>query len=123
MRLHKAMSKKTKKKTKAIGKSVRRAVKRHSIATGVLTGAATAVALSTTGATKKLSEAVGSGVAGLLKVKGKRSDVIRSLKKKTGDALVRAGRSLQPDKEPQLVTTDGKVSTTTRKSAAARTAP
>jgi hypothetical protein len=116
------MSKKSKNKTKALTKAVRKAVKRHSIATGVLTGAATAVALSTTGATKRMSEAVGNGVAGLLKVKGKRNDVVRNLKKKAADALVRAGRSLQPEPEaePQLPANDGKLSTS-RKAAASRT--
>ena len=118
------MKKKTKKATKGLGKSMRKAVKRHSIATGVLTGAATAVALSTTGATKKMSEAVGTGVAGLLKAGGKRGEMFRGIRKATGDALVRAGRSLQANStssnEPQTRSTDGKTSTTTRRSAASR---
>jgi hypothetical protein len=118
------MKKKTKKAGKSLQKSVRKAVKRHSIATGVLTGAATAVALSTTGATKKMSEAVGTGMAGLLKAGGKRGEVLRGIKEATGNALVRAGRSLQPKTtaiEPEALTTDAKVSTTTRRSAASRT--
>jgi hypothetical protein len=110
------MSKKSKKATRSLAKSVRKAVKRHSIATGVLTGAATAVALSTTGATRRMSEAVGSGVAGLLKVSGKRNDVIRNLKKKTADALERAGRSLQPE----APATDAKTSNTSRRPSSAR---
>ena len=112
------MKKKSRKAAKGLGKSVRKAVRRHSIATGVLTGAATAVALSSSGATKKMSEAVGTGIAGLMKVGNKRSDVLRNLKKATGDALVRAGRSLQPQTE--IPTTDAKVSTTTRRSAGTR---
>jgi hypothetical protein len=117
------MKKKTKKATKGLGKSMRKAVKRHSIATGVLTGAATAVALSTTGATKKMSEAVGTGVAGLLKAGGRRGEMLRGLRKATADALVRAGRSLQPGTTTEAATpaTDGKTSTTTRRSAASRT--
>ncbi len=120
------MSKKTKKATKSLGKSVRKAVKRHSIATGVLTGAATAVALSTTGATTRVSEAVGTGLAGLLKAKGARTEMLRNLKKKTGDALVRAGRSLQSETTSTEAEPDApavaKVSTTTRRAAAPRTA-
>ncbi|CAN5298986.1 hypothetical protein BH20VER2_BH20VER2_16980 [soil metagenome] len=112
------MSKKSKKVTKSIVKSVRKAVKRHSIATGVLTGAATAVALSSTGATKRMSEAVGTGMASLMKAGSKRTEVLRGLKERTGNALVRAGRSLQPAKQ----TTDGKVTTTTRRSAVTRPA-
>jgi len=117
------MSKKSKKATKSLVKSVRKAVKRHSIATGVLTGAATAVALSTTGATRKLSEAVGSGAAGLLKVSSNRTQILKGLKASAGDALVRAGRSLQANttSQNQTPTTDAKISTTTRRSAAART--
>ena len=116
------MSKKSKKASKSLGKSVRKAVRRHSIATGVLTGAATAVALSTTGATRKMSEAVGTGVAGLLKVGSRRTEVLKGLRKTAGDALVRAGRSLQADTNPQpkAPATDAKVSTTTRRSAASR---
>ena len=116
------MSKKSKKATKSLGKSVRKAVKRHSIATGVLTGAATAVALSTTGATRKLSEAVGTGAAGLLKVGSKRTEMLKGLRKSAGDALVRAGRSLQANTttENETPATDAKVSTTTRRSTAAR---
>lgn len=113
------MSKKSKKASKSIAKSVRKAVKRHSIATGVLTGAATAMALSTTGATRKMSEAVGSGVAGLLKVRGRKNDVVRNLRKKTADALVRAGNSLQPNGERETTAvTDAKTSTTTTRRAA-----
>lgn len=116
------MKKKTKKAAKGLGKSVRKAVRRHSIATGVLTGAATAVALSSTGATKKMSEAVGTGVAGLLKAGGKRGEMLRSIRQATGDALMRAGRSLQPattsSTEPETPSTDAK--TTTRRSAASR---
>ena len=118
-----SMKKKTKKASKSLAKSVRKAVKRHSIATGVLTGAATAVALSSTGATQKVSEAVGTGMAGLLKASSKRGEMLRGLKKATGDVLVRAGRSLQstPAPEPEAPATDAKVSTTTRRSAASRT--
>lgn len=115
MRFIMAMKKKSKKAGKGIAKSVRKAVKRHSIATGVLTGAATAVALSTSGATKKMSEAVGTGVAGLLKAGHKRSEILSNLKNATGNALVRAGRSLQPKTESAI--TDAKVTTTTRRSA------
>ena len=111
------MKKKSKKANQSIARSVRKAVKRHSIATGVLTGAATAVALSSSGATKKMSEAVGSGVAGLLRVGSRRTQVLRGIKKATGDALVRAGRSLQPAIE---TSSDAKVTTTARRSAAAR---
>ena len=119
-RFIKAMKKKSKKAGKGIGKAVRKAVKRHSIATGVLTGAATAVALSTSGATRKMSEAVGSGVAGLLKAGNKRGEILSNLKMETGAALVRAGRSLQPKTE--MPTTDAKVTTTTRRSAAPKPA-
>ena len=112
------------KTTKRITKSVRKAVKRHSIATGVLTGAATAVALSTSGATRMMSDAVGNGVASLLKAGGKRNEIVRSLRKATADALLRAGRSLDPEEKaaPEVPTTDAKVSTTTRRSAAPRSA-
>ena len=113
-----------KKKTKSIAKSVRKAVKKHGIATGVLTGAATAMALSGTGTTRKVSEAVGSGVASLLKAGGRRNEIVANLKKKAGEALVRAGRSLdpQPEKSATAATTDGKVSTTTRRSTTPRPA-
>ncbi len=114
------MKKKSKKASKSIAKSVRKAVRRHSIATGVLTGAATAVALSTSGATKKMSEAVGTGMAGLLKAGSRRTEVLRGLKKATGDALVRAGRSLQPAVPTETPATDAKVTTTTRRSAVPR---
>jgi hypothetical protein len=71
-----------------------------------------------------MSEAVGSGVAGLLKAGGKRGEMLRSIRKATGDALVRAGKSLQPatasSTEPAISSTDAKVSTTTRRSAASR---
>ena len=110
-----------KKKTKSIAKSVRKAVKKHGIATGVVTGAATAMALSGTGATRKVSEAVGSGVASLLKAGGRRNEIVANLKKKAGEALVRAGRSLDP--APATSTTaasDGK--TTTRRSTTPRPA-
>ena len=109
-----------KKKSKAIGKSVRKAVKKHGIATGVITGAATAMALSGTGATRKVSEALGSGVASLLKAGGKRNEMIRDLKKRAADALVRAGRSLDP--QPETAATDGKNSTTRRSTASRTTA-
>ena len=114
-----------KKKTKSIAKSVRKAVKKHGIATGVLTGAATAMALSGTGTTRKVSEAVGSGMASLLKAGGRRNEIVANLKKKAGEALVRAGRSLDP--EPQksaaaAAATDAKVSTTTRRSTTPRSA-
>ena len=108
------MKKKSKKAGRGIGKSMRKAVKRHSIATGVLTGAATAVALSSTGATRKMSEAFGTGLAGLLKVGDKRSEMLSNLKKATANALVRAGRSLQPKTETS--TADAKVTTTARRS-------
>lgn len=115
------MKKKSKKANKGLAKSVRKAVKRHSIATGVLTGAATAVALSTSGATKKMSQAVGSGVAGLMKVGSRRTEVLRGLKKATGDALVRAGRSLQPAATAaETPSTDAKINTTPRRSAVPR---
>ena len=114
------MKKKSKKSGKGLAKTVRKAVKRHSITTGVLTGAATAVALSGSGATKKMSEAVGTGVASLLKASNKRSEMLSNLKKATGDALVRAGRSLQP--KPESSTTDAKITTTTRRSAAPKPA-
>ena len=114
------MSKKSKKAGKSLGKSVRKAVRRHGLATGVLTGAATMVALSRTGATKKMSEAVGTGVAGLLKASAKRGDVLRGIKKATGDVLVRAGRLLQSEtkRKPEARPTNAK--TTTRRSAASR---
>lgn len=113
-----------KKKTKSIAKSVRKAVKKHGIATGVLTGAATAMALSGTGTTRKVSEAVGSGVASLLKAGGKRNEIVANLKKKAGEALVRAGRSLDPEPEKSETTaaTDGKISTTPRRSTTPRPA-
>lgn len=113
---------KKKKATKSIRKSVRKAVKKHGIAAGVVTGAATAMALSGSGATRKVSEMVGSGVASLLKAGGKRNEIVRDLKKRAADALVRAGRSLDP--EPATSTTaaatDAKISTTTRRSATPR---
>lgn len=111
------------KTTKRLTKSVRKAVKRHSIATGVLTGAATAMALSTSGATRKMSEVVGNGMAGLLKAGGKKNQIVRNIRKATADALLRAGRSLDPEQQPsqpEVPTTDAKVSTTTRRSAAPR---
>ncbi len=114
------------KTTKRLTKSVRKAVKRHSIATGVLTGAATAMALSGSGATRKVSEVVGNSVAGLLKAGGKKNQIVRTIRKATSDALLRAGRSLNPEPqaavEPEVPTTDAKVSTTTRRSAAPRSA-
>src|SRR3712207_3916838 len=114
------------KTTKRLTKSVRKAVKRHSIATGVLTGAATAMALSGSGATRKMSEVVGNGVAGLLKAGGKRNEIVRKVRKATADALLRAGRSLDPETQPQAAVevsaTDAKVSTTTRRSAAPKSA-
>ena len=114
---------KKKKKTKGIAKSVRKAVKRHGIATGVITGAATAMALSGSGATRKMSEAVGSGVASLLKAGGRRNEIVRNLKKKAAGALVRAGRSLEPSPaSTTTASTDAKVSTTTRRTAPARPA-
>jgi hypothetical protein len=112
---------KKKKATKAIAKSVRKAVKKHGIATGVITGAATAMALSGTGATRKVSEALGTGVASLLKAGGKRNEIVANLKKKAGEALVRAGRSLDPQAETPAATTaasDGK--TTPRRSTTPR---
>ena len=115
---------KKKKKSTPLGKSVRKAVKRHGIATGVITGAATAMALSGTGATRKVSEAVGSGVASLLKAGGKRNEIVRNLKQKAANALVRAGRSLEPAPKTTATTAanDGKASTTTRRSTTARSA-
>ena len=116
---------KKKKAAKSIRKSVRKAVKKHGIATGVVTGAATAMALSGSGATRKVSEMVGSGVASLLKAGGKRNEIVRDLKKRAADALVRAGKSLDPETsstaEPTAAT-DAKVSTTTRRSATPRPA-
>ena len=115
---------KKKNTAKSIKKSVRKAVRKHGIATGVVTGAATAMALSGSGATKKMSELVGTGVASLLKAGGKRNEIVRDLKKRAASALVRAGRSLDP--EPTASTTtaasDGKVSTTTRRSTTPRSA-
>jgi hypothetical protein len=114
---------KKKNAAKAIKKSVRKAVRKHGIATGVITGAATAMALSGTGATRKVSEALGTGVASLLKAGGRRNEIVASLKKKAGEALVRAGRSLDPEGEAPAATTaasDGK--TTTRRSTTPRTA-
>jgi hypothetical protein len=78
------------------------------------------MALSSTGATKRMSEAVGTGMAGLMKVGSKRTAVLRDLRERTGNVLVRAGRSLQSAKGNGA--TDGKVSTTTRRSASPRTA-
>ena len=120
IRFSKAMSKKSKKASKSLGKAVRKAVRRHGLAAGVLTGAATAVALSSTGATKKMSEAVGTGVAGLLKAGGRQAEVFRGIKKATGDVLVRAGRSLQSGSKSgsKVSTTNAKA--TTRRSAASR---
>ena len=108
---------KKKNRTKAIRKSVRKAVKKHGIATGVITGAATAMALSGSGATRRVSEAVGTGVASLLKAGGKRNEIVRDLKKRAADALVRAGRSLDPERASSSATpaTDAKASTTTRR--------
>jgi hypothetical protein len=115
---------KKKNTAKAIKKSVRKAVKKHGIATGVVTGAATAMALSGTGATKKMSELVGTGVASLLKAGGKRNEIVRDLKKRAGDALVRAGKSLSPEPSTPATTptaaTDAKISTTTRRSTTPR---
>lgn len=120
---------KKKNTTKSIRKTVRKAVKKHGIATGVVTGAATAMALSGSGATRKVSEMVGSGVASLLKAGGKRNEIVRDLKKRASDALVRAGRSLDPAPStststsasaPIAAATDAKVSTTTRRSATPR---
>ena len=112
------------KTTKRLTKSVRKAVKRHSIATGVLTGAATAVALSTTGATRMMSDAVGSGVASLLKTGGKRNEIVRTLRQATADVLLRAGRSLAPEQtaEPEIPTSDAKISTTPRRTTSPRSA-
>jgi hypothetical protein len=103
---------------------VRKAVKRHSITTGVLTGAATAVALSSTGATRRMSDALGSGMASLLKTGGKRNEIVRTIRKATADVLLRAGRSLDPEQKAQTETptTDAKLSTTTRRSAAPKSA-
>jgi hypothetical protein len=121
VRTSKAMKKK--KATKRITKSVRKAVKKHGIATGVITGAATAMALSGSGATRKVSEALGSGVASLLKAGGRRNEIVANLKKKAGEALVRAGRSLDPEPETAasatIGATDGKP--TTRRSTTPRT--
>ena len=113
---------KKKNRAKAIKKSVRKAVKKHGIATGVVTGAATAMALSGSGATKKMSELVGTGVASLLKAGGKRNEIVRDLKKRAADALVRAGRSLDPEPTAPSTTaaSDAKVSTTTRRSTTPR---
>ena len=116
---------KKKNRTKSIGKSVRKAVKKHGIATGVVTGAATAMALSGSGATRKVSELVGSGVASLLKAGGKRNEIVRDLKRRAASALVRAGRSLDPQPSttapaPTATATDAKVSTTTRRSTTPR---
>jgi hypothetical protein len=115
------MKKKSKKPSKGLAKSVRKALKRHSIATGVLTGAATVMALSTTGATRRVSEAVGSGMAGLLKANSIRGEMLRDLKQRTGDALVRAGRSLQSETTARA-NSNAKVTSTKRRSAAARAA-
>ncbi len=113
---------KKKNTAKSIKKSVRKAVKKHGIATGVVTGAATAMALSGSGATRKVSELVGTGVASLLKAGGKRNEIVRDLKKRAADALVRAGRSLDPEPASPVTAaaTDAKVSTTTRRSATPR---
>jgi hypothetical protein len=86
----------------------------------VLTGAATAIALSSSGATRKMSEMVGDGVASLLKAGGQKNEIVRNLKKRTADALVRAGRSLDPEPQPEVPTSDAKVSPTPRRSAAPR---
>jgi hypothetical protein len=67
-----------------------------------------------------MSKAVGTGVASLMKAGSKRTKVLRGLKERTGNALVRAGRSLQPAKETGA--SDGKVTTTTRRSAVTRPA-
>ncbi len=112
---------KKKKAAKSIRKSVRKAVRKHGIAAGVVTGAATAMALSGSGATRKVSEMVGSGVASLLKAGGKRNEIVRDLKKRAADALVRAGRSLDPEPAATTAAPDGKVSTTTRRSTTPRT--
>ena len=111
---------KKKNPAKAIKKSVRKAVKKHGIATGVITGAATAMALSGTGATRKVSEALGTGVASLLKAGGRRNEIVRDLKKKAADVLVRAGRSLDPETKTATASTDGKSSTTTRRTTTPR---
>ena len=117
---------KKKNTTKSIRKSVRKAVKKHGIATGVVTGAATAMALSGSGATRRMSEMVGSGVASLLKAGGKRNEIVRDLKKRASDALVRAGKSLDPERSTSATAStaasDGKVSTTTRRSTTPRPA-
>ena len=122
LRISYAMKKKN--TAKAIKKSVRKAVKKHGIATGVVTGAATAMALSGSGATRKMSELVGSGVASLLKAGGKRNEIVRDLKKRASDALVRAGKSLDPESSSPAATaaSDAKVSTTTRRSTTPRSA-
>jgi hypothetical protein len=117
---------KKKNTTKSIRKTVRKAVKKHGIATGVVTGAATAMALSGSGATRKMSEMVGSGVASLLKAGGKRNEIVRDLKKRASAALVRAGKSLDPEPATSATSTttaatDAKVSTTTRRTATPRT--
>ena len=112
---------KKKNTAKSIKKSVRKAVKKHGIATGVITGAATAMALSGSGATRKVSEALGSGVASLLKAGGRRNEIVRDLKKLASDALVRAGRSLDPEtKTVSAAASDGKTSTTSRRSTTPR---
>ena len=115
---------KKKYRAKAIRKSVRKAVKKHGIATGVITGAASAMALSGSGATRKMSEALGTGVASLLKAGSKRNEIVRNLKKKAGEALVRAGRTLDPEPQDPNATTaasDGKGSTSPRRSTTPRT--
>jgi hypothetical protein len=92
------MSKKT---SKAIRKSVRKAVKRHSIATGFVTGVATAVALSASGLPKMMSEAAGTGLANLMRVRnGHSGGLFAGLKNATGDALTRAGHYFHPAPEP-----------------------
>lgn len=93
------MKVKPKKAAKAIRKAVRRTMKRHTIATGVATGVATAVALSATGAARKLSETVGSGIGNLLRARGQENGggLFQGLRYATGDALLRAGHFFHPD--------------------------
>jgi len=112
------MKKKTRKATKNLTKSVRKAVKRHSIATGVLTGAATAMALSGTGATRKVSTALGNGVAGLLKARQGSTEVLSRLRQATAEALVRAGHAIEVGENRSTPASNGKASTPARRSAA-----
>ncbi|MDQ3621867.1 MAG: hypothetical protein M3463_05160 [Verrucomicrobiota bacterium] len=92
------MKVKPKKAAKAIRRSVRKAVKRHTIATGVVTGVATAVALSATGAARKLSDTVGSGIGNLLRARGQENGgLFKGLRYATGDALLRAGHFFHPE--------------------------